>query len=206
MIKVIVNNINIQVKSETTVLQACEKAGFSVPRFCFHERLMIAGNCRMCLVEIEKTPKPIAACALPVSNGIKIFTETPIVKKARENVIEFLLVNHPLDCPVCDQGGECDLQNQSVFSGKDYSRSFIKQRSVVPKKLSSLIKIIITRCIHCTRCTRFFSEKAGKTVFNMLGRGKQIEIHNFTNIKTKNILSGNVIDLCPVGTFSTKKF
>merc|ERR1711939_881231 len=154
-IQVFINNESINVTSGSSVLQACELANIEIPRFCFHERLLIAGNCRMCLVEIEKSPKPVASCAMPVAPGMKVFTDTPLVKKAREGVLEFLLLNHPLDCPICDQGGECDLQDQAMLFGSDKSRFFEFKRGVSDKNLGPLVKTIMTRCIHCTRCVRF---------------------------------------------------
>ena len=163
MFKIKVNNIDVEVEEGLTVLQACEKVGVEIPRFCYHEKLSIAGNCRMCLVEIEKSPKPIASCTFPVMEGLKIFTNTPLVKKARESVMEFLLLNHPLDCPICDQGGECDLQDQSMVYGSDSGRFFNEKRSVEDKVCGPLIKTIMTRCIHCTRCVRFATEIAGIT-------------------------------------------
>ncbi len=161
MIKLKVNDIDVEVDEGITVLQACEKAGFEIPRFCYHEKLSIAGNCRMCLVEIEKSPKPVASCAMPVAEGMNIKTNTPLVEKARKGVMEFLLVNHPLDCPVCDQGGECDLQDQSMFYGIDKSRFKENKRYVPEKYMGPLIKTQMTRCIHCTRCVRLATEVAG---------------------------------------------
>ncbi len=155
MIKLKVNDIDLEVEDGLTVLQACEKAGAEIPRFCYHEKLSIAGNCRMCLVEIEKSPKPVASCAMPASDGMKIKTNTSFVDKARKGVMEFLLANHPLDCPVCDQGGECDLQDQSLFYGFDKSRYTENKRQVKEKYMGPLIKTIMTRFIHCTRFIRF---------------------------------------------------
>lgn len=204
MVNLFINDVRVSVEEHSNVFQACETLGVVVPRFCFHEKLLIAGNCRMCLVEIEKFPKPVASCAIPVIENIKVYTQTPLVKKARESIIEFLLINHPLDCPICDQGGECDLQNQSIFFGQASSRSFIKQRSILEKGAGPLIKMIITRCIHCTRCSRFFSEKAGRSLFLIIGRGNAIEIGNYSRVGLDNYLSGNIIDLCPVGWFFIK--
>jgi len=150
MLKIKINNSEFLVKSDISVLEACKYVGISIPRFCYHETLSVAGNCRMCLVEIEKTPKPVSSCTLPVSNNMQIYTDTPLVKKARENVVETLLLNHPLDCPICDQGGECDLQDQTKMWGSDYSRFFMSKRSVEDKNCGPLIKTIMTRCIHCT--------------------------------------------------------
>nr|QBK37896.1 NADH dehydrogenase subunit 11 [Aurantiochytrium acetophilum] len=206
MISLYINNSKVLVQKNSTVFQACAKVGVVIPRFCFHERLLIAGNCRICLVEIEKFPKPVASCAMPVSENIKIFTDTPLVKKAREAVIEFLLINHPLDCPICDQGGECDLQNQSFHYGTNSSRFFSKKRSVVDKNVGPFISIIITRCIHCTRCVRFLNEVAGYSFFGITGRGYASEIGTFVQKSLKSKLSGNIIDLCPVGFISIKKY
>ena len=160
-VNVTVNGVEVSVEPGSTVLQACEELNIDVPRFCFHERLSVAGNCRMCLVEIEKQIKPIASCAMPVMPGMNIFTDTPLVKKAREGVLEFLLLNHPLDCPICDQGGECDLQDQSMIFGSDRSRFYELKRGVEDKNLGPLVKTVMTRCIHCTRCVRFATEVAG---------------------------------------------
>ena len=190
----------------STVLQACESVGIEVPRFCYHERLSIAGNCRMCLVEIEKTPKPVASCAMPLMNGMKIYTDTPLVKKARESVLEFLLLNHPLDCPICDQGGECDLQDQALVFGSDRSRFYETKRSVENKNYGPLVKTIMTRCIHCTRCVRFATEIAGIEDLGCTGRGNDTEIGTYIGSTMKSELSGNVIDLCPVGALTSKPY
>jgi len=189
-----------------TVIQACELQGVEIPRFCYHERLSIAGNCRMCLVEIERSPKLVASCAMPVMDGMKIFTNTPRVKKAREGVMEFLLINHPLDCPICDQGGECDLQDQAMIFGADRGRFFEYKRSVEDKYAGPLIKTIMTRCIHCTRCVRFGTEVAGVEDLGTTGRGTNTEIGTYVEKMFESELSGNVIDLCPVGAFTQKEF
>ena len=206
MVSVFVNGLPISVREGSTVLQACEKAIIEIPRFCYHERLLVAGNCRMCLVEIENSPKPVASCAIPVINNINIFTDTPLVKKAREAVLEFLLLNHPLDCPICDQGGECDLQDQAIIFGSDRSRFFHFKRSVEDKNCGPLIKTIITRCIHCTRCVRFSSEIAGLGDLGTTGRGREVEIGMYVEKVFESPLSGNVIDLCPVGGFTKKNY
>ena len=206
MIKVTVDGTNVFVKRGSTVLQACEAVGIEIPRFCYHERLSVAGNCRMCLVEIEKTPKPVASCAMPTMDGMKVFTNTPLVKKAREAVLEFLLLNHPLDCPICDQGGECDLQDQSLRFGSDSSRFFIKKRVVEDKNIGPIIKTVMTRCIHCTRCIRFATEIAGVTELGTTGRGKKTEIGVYISKVLEMGLSGNVIDLCPVGALTSKVY
>ena len=206
MPKVIVNNNEIQIEEGMTVLQACELAGAEIPRFCYHERLSIAGNCRMCLVEIEKSPKPVASCAMPVSEGMKIKTNTPLVEKARKGVMEFLLANHPLDCPVCDQGGECDLQDQSLFYGMDNSRYTEDKRQVREKYMGPLIKTQMTRCIHCTRCIRFATEVAGIPELGAIGRGEDMEITTYLEKSMESEMSANVIDLCPVGALTSKPY
>jgi len=182
--------------------------GINLPRFCYHQELSVAGNCRMCLVEIEKSPKPVTACAMPVGPNMKIFTDTPLVKKARESVLEFLLLNHPLDCPICDQGGECDLQEQVFNFGSDKSRFYEKKRTVENKNCGPLIKTIMTRCIHCTRCVRFTSEIAGINVeyLGTVNRGQQTEITTFVEKAVLSELSGNLIDLCPVGALTSKPY
>lgn len=194
-----VNDIPVEISEGSTVLQACEKVGVEIPRFCYHERLLIAGNCRMCLVEILGAPKPVASCAQPVGPQMKIYTDSPLVKKAREAVMEFLLMNHPLDCPICDQGGECDLQDQSMAFGSDRSRYFDWKTTVDDKDCGPLIKTIMTRCIHCTRCVRFASEVAGYGILGTTGRGRETEIGSYVEKLVRSPLSGNLIDLCPVG-------
>ena len=206
MLKLKVNNIEIEVEEGLTVLQACEKAGFEIPRFCYHEKLSIAGNCRMCLVELEKSPKPIASCAMPAVDGMNIKTNSLMVEKARKGVMEFLLVNHPLDCPVCDQGGECDLQDQSMFYGIDKSRYKENKRHVPEKYMGPLIKTQMTRCIHCTRCIRFATEVAGVPELGAIGRGENMEITTYLEKSMESELSANVIDLCPVGALTSKPY
>ena len=206
MLKLKVNDKEIEVEEGLTVLQACEQAGFEIPRFCYHEKLSIAGNCRMCLVEIEKSPKPVASCAMPVSEGMNIKTNTSMVEKARKGVMEFLLVNHPLDCPVCDQGGECDLQDQSMFYGVDKSRFKENKRQVPEKYMGPLIKTQMTRCIHCTRCIRFATEVAGVPELGAIGRGENMEITTYLEKSMDSELSANVIDLCPVGALTSKPY
>jgi len=206
MIKIKINNLDFLVKSDVSVLEACKYVGIHIPRFCYHETLSVAGNCRMCLVEIEKTPKPVSSCTLPVSNNMQIFVDTPLVKKARENVLETLLLNHPLDCPICDQGGECDLQDQTKLWGSDYSRFFINKRGVEDKFCGPLIKTIMTRCIHCTRCVRFGSEIAGIEYFGTLNRGTSTEIGGYVSKMFNSEISGNVIDLCPVGALTSRPY
>ena len=199
-----INNRQLNVSPNATVLQACELAGIEIPRFCYHEKLSVAGNCRRCLVEIQKSPKPVVSCARPVTKGRIVFTDTPLVRKARESVLEFLLVNHPLDCPICDQGGECDLQDEAITYGTDRGRYFEFKRSVEDKKCSPIVKTIRTRCIHCTRCVRFSTEVAGNEVMGAFGRGENIEISLYVNSFIKTELSGNLVDLCPVGALTTK--
>ena len=206
MIKLKVNNTDIEIEEGLTVLQACEQAGVEIPRFCYHEKLSIAGNCRMCLVEIEKSPKPVASCAMPVSEGMNIKTNTTLVEKARKGVMEFLLANHPLDCPVCDQGGECDLQDQSMFYGIDKSRYKENKRSVKEKYMGPLIKTQMTRCIHCTRCIRFATEIAGVPELGAIGRGEDMEITTYLEKSMQSELSANVVDLCPVGALTSKPY
>ena len=206
MPKIIINDKEIEFEDGMTVLQACEMAGAEIPRFCYHERLSIAGNCRMCLVEMEKSPKPIASCAMPAAEGMKIKTNTNFVDKARKGVMEFLLANHPLDCPVCDQGGECDLQDQSLFYGLGNSRYTENKRLVKEKYMGPLIKTQMTRCIHCTRCVRFATEVAGIPELGAIGRGEDTEITTYLEKAMESELSANVIDLCPVGALTSKPY
>ncbi|MDC1146301.1 NADH-quinone oxidoreductase subunit NuoG [Candidatus Pelagibacter sp.] len=206
MLKLKVNNIDVEVEEGLTVLQACEKAGVEIPRFCYHEKLSIAGNCRMCLVEMEKSPKPVASCAMPAANGMNIKTNTEFVDKARKGVMEFLLANHPLDCPVCDQGGECDLQDQSMFYGVDKSRYKENKRAVAEKNMGPLIKTQMTRCIHCTRCIRFATEVAGVPEIGAIGRGEDMQITTYLEKSMQSELSANVVDLCPVGALTSKPY
>ena len=206
MPKIVINNKEIEFEEGMTVLQACELAGSEIPRFCYHERLSIAGNCRMCLVELEKSSKPIASCAMPAADGMKIKTNTSFVDKARKGVMEFLLANHPLDCPVCDQGGECDLQDQSLFYGLESSRFTESKRQVKEKYMGPLIKTQMTRCIHCTRCIRFATEIAGIPELGAIGRGEDMEITTYLEKSMESELSANVIDLCPVGALTSKPY
>jgi len=206
MLKLKINNTDVEVEEGLTVLQACEKIGVEIPRFCYHEKLSIAGNCRMCLVEMEKSPKPIASCAMPATEGMNIKTNTPFVEKARKGVMEFLLANHPLDCPVCDQGGECDLQDQSMFYGIDKSRFKENKREVPEKNMGPLIKTQMTRCIHCTRCIRFATEVAGVPELGAIGRGEDMQITTYLEQSMQSELSANVVDLCPVGALTSKPY
>jgi NADH-quinone oxidoreductase chain G len=203
-ILVYVNDIPVYLKPSSTVIQACEKIGLTIPRFCYHDLLEIAGNCRICLVEIEKSPKPQVACGLPVLDQIRIYTNTPLVKKAREGVLEFLLLNHPLDCPICDQGGECDLQNQAIAYGSTRSRFYKFKRGVEDKGLGPIIKTVITRCIHCTRCIRFAWDVAGVEDLGISLRGNQSEVGTYLKKTFDSEVSGNIIDLCPVGALTSK--
>ncbi|WCT72297.1 NADH-quinone oxidoreductase subunit NuoG [Sphingomonas naphthae] len=202
-----VDGIEVTVPAGATVLQACEAAGKEVPRFCYHERLSIAGNCRMCLVEVKPgPPKPQASCALPAADKQEIFTATPMVKKAREGVMEFLLINHPLDCPICDQGGECDLQDQSIAYGKGHSRYHENKRAVTEKYMGPIVKTVMTRCIQCTRCVRFAEEVAGVEEIGALYRGENMQITSYLEKAVTSELSGNVVDLCPVGALTSKPY
>ncbi len=201
-----IDGVEITVDSGVTLMQACEEAGAEIPRFCYHDRLSIAGNCRMCLVEQENAPKPIASCAMPAADGMVIHTNSPSIKKAREGVMEFLLINHPLDCPICDQGGECDLQDQSMAYGGNDSRYDENKRAVTEKNMGPLIKTVMTRCIHCTRCIRFAQEVAGVEEIGALGRGEHMEISTYLEQSMTSELSGNVIDLCPVGALTSKPY
>ncbi|MGB0630215.1 MAG: NADH-quinone oxidoreductase subunit NuoG [Alphaproteobacteria bacterium] len=206
MAKLTIDGTEIEVADGITVLQACEEAGVEIPRFCYHERLSIAGNCRMCLVEMEKAPKPIASCAMPVGEGMVIRTNTETVKKARNGVMEFLLINHPLDCPICDQGGECDLQDQAMAYGFDHSRFSENKRAVADKDLGPLVETHMTRCIHCTRCIRFSTEVAGVEVLGATGRGENMEVGTYVEAAISSELSANIIDLCPVGALTSKPY
>lgn len=207
MPKVTVDGLEIEVPAGATVLQACELAGKEIPRFCYHERLSIAGNCRMCLVEVAPgPPKPQASCALPATEGQIIKTDSPMVKKAREGVMEFLLINHPLDCPICDQGGECDLQDQSVAYGRGASRYDENKRAVTEKYMGPIVKTVMTRCIQCTRCVRFAEEVAGIEEIGAIGRGENMQITSYLERAVTSELSGNVVDLCPVGALTSKPY
>ena len=210
MPKIVIDGKDFEVEENLSIIQACEVSGVEIPRFCYHEKLSVAGNCRMCLVDIEDargmSPKPVASCAMQVSDGLKIHTKTQRVKKAREGVMEFLLINHPLDCPICDQGGECDLQDQSVAYGLGGSRYEQNKRSVENKDMGPFIKTEMNRCIHCTRCVRFSTEVSGSDEIGAIGRGRDMEITTYLDIAVKSELSGNVIDLCPVGALTSKPY
>jgi NADH-quinone oxidoreductase subunit G len=206
MPKLTIDGTEVEVESGLTVMQACELIGIEIPRFCYHERLSIAGNCRMCLVEMERAPKPIASCAMPVSEGMVIHTNTPIVEKARKGVLEFLLINHPLDCPICDQGGECDLQDQAMGYGKGMSRYDDDKRAVEEKNFGPLVATEMTRCIHCTRCIRFVTEVGGVPELGATGRGENMEVGTYVEKALSSELSGNIIDLCPVGALTNRPY
>ena len=207
---IIIDGKLLEVEPGTTILQACEMAGAEIPRFCYHERLSIAGNCRMCLVEVEGIPKPIASCAMGVTDlppnrdgaPRRVLTASPLVKAAREGVMEFLLINHPLDCPICDQGGECDLQDQAMAYGFGGSRYIENKRAVEEKYIGPLIKTFMNRCIHCTRCIRFMTEVAGVEELGAIGRGEDMEITTYLDRGILSELSANVNDLCPVGALT----
>lgn len=206
MITLKIDGIAVEVEEGTTILHACEAAGKEIPRFCYHDRLSIAGNCRMCLVEMESSGKPIASCAMPVAADMVIRTDSDMVKKAREGVMEFMLINHPLDCPICDQGGECDLQDQAMGYGHATSRYAEEKRAVEHKHMGPLISTIMTRCIHCTRCVRFSTEVAGVDDMGALGRGEGMEITTYLEKALASELSGNVVDLCPVGALTSRPY
>jgi len=207
MPKVTIDGVEMEVPAGITVLQACELAGVEIPRFCYHDRLSIAGNCRMCLVEVKPgPPKPQASCALPVAENQIISTQTPTVQKARKGVMEFLLINHPLDCPICDQGGECDLQDQAMAYGFDRSRYHENKRAVPDKELGPLVKTSMNRCIHCTRCIRFATEVAGVEELGATGRGEGMEVTTYVEHALSTELAGNLVDLCPVGALTSKPY
>ncbi len=206
MVKLIVDGTEVEVEPGSSVLQACELAGREIPRFCYHDKLSVAGNCRMCLVEVEKAPKPIASCAYPVAEGMVVKTDTAMVRQARRGVMEFLLINHPLDCPICDQGGECDLQDQSYAYGMDHSRYAENKRAVKDKYLGPLVKTVMTRCIQCTRCIRFATEIAGVPELGATARGENMEVGTYVEKALTSELSGNLIDICPVGALTSKPY
>jgi NADH-quinone oxidoreductase chain G len=205
-VQISVNEKIYKVLKGLTIIQACEQIGIQIPRFCYHEQLSIAGNCRMCLIELDNSVKPVASCAITIDNNMKIFTNTILVKKAREGVMEFLLINHPLDCPICDQGGECDLQDQALLFGNDRGRFYEIKRAVSDLELGPFIKTVMTRCIHCTRCVRFLSELGGSLSLGIIGRGNKTEIGYYTFTALDSEVSGNIIDLCPVGALTSKPY
>lgn len=206
MPKLTIDGTEIEVAPGTSVLQAAEQLGIEIPRFCYHDRLSVPANCRMCLVEQEKAPKPVASCAVACADGMVIKTNTEVVKKARQGVMEMLLINHPLDCPICDQGGECDLQDQAVSYGYDRSRYQEAKRAVTDKDLGPVVKTVMTRCIQCTRCVRFMEEIAGTPELGLTGRGEEVEITTYTGRPLSSELSGNLVDVCPVGALTSKPY
>jgi NADH-quinone oxidoreductase subunit G len=206
MPKLTIDGLEIEVPAGTSVLQAAEQLGIEIPRFCYHERLPVAANCRMCLVEIEKMPKPVASCAMPAGEGMVVKTQSEGALQARKNVMELLLINHPLDCPICDQGGECDLQDQAMAYGRDKGRYHDEKRAVSEKFLGPLVKTAMTRCIHCTRCVRFLTEIAGVPELGMTNRGEHAEITTYVERALTSELSGNIVDLCPVGALTSKPY
>ena len=202
-----VDGVEVEFEQGMNVLQVAELAGKEIPRFCYHERLSIAGNCRMCLVEVKPgPPKPQASCAMPVADKQEIITKSAVVQKARNGVMEFLLINHPLDCPICDQGGECDLQDQAMGYGRDDSRYADNKRAVEEKFMGPLIKTVMTRCIQCTRCVRFITEVAGVPDIGLISRGEDVEITTYLDKAVASELSANIIDLCPVGALTSKPY
>jgi NADH-quinone oxidoreductase chain G len=202
-----VNNKPVQIVNwDYTILQISEKIGISIPRFCYHEQLSIAGNCRMRMVEVKNTVKPVIACATSLTENMHIFTNSELVKMARENVLELLLINHPLDCPICDQGGERDLQDQNIVFGGDRGRYIELKRSVEDKELGPIVKTIMTRCIHCTRCVRYAEEIAGIPVIGTMGRGRDTEISTYVSTTLDSEIIGNIVDLCPVGALTSKPY
>ena len=204
--KVYINNKIIETKENFTILQLCSKIGIEIPRFCYHSRLSIAANCRMCLIQVEDSVKPIASCAMGLTDGIRVHTNTTLVKRVRESVLEFLLINHPLDCPICDQGGECDLQDQTLVFGSDRGRFYEKKRAVKDFYAGPLIKTFMTRCIHCTRCVRYNTEIEKNSTFGALGRGQEMRIGFFIKKPLNSPLSGNLVDICPVGALTSKPY
>jgi NADH-quinone oxidoreductase subunit G len=206
MVKLLIDDQEVEVASGTTILKACEAITKEIPVFCYHPRLKVAGNCRMCLVEVEKSPKPVASCATPVAEGMVVHTKTPMVEQARKGVLELLLINHPLDCPICDQGGECDLQDLTLNYGPGNSRYKFYKRAVPNKYMGPFIKTVMNRCIHCTRCVRFATEIAGVQEMGSHGRGEHTEIISYLDKAVTSELSGNMIDICPVGALTNKPY
>ena len=192
--------------TNTSIIEFCENIGITIPHFCYHKKLSLAGNCRMCLIELKNSPKPVVSCTMLITNKMEIYTDSPLVKKSRENIMEFLLQNHPLDCPICDQGGECDLQDQSFSFGFSKKRFYNFKRVVIDKNIGPIVKTVMTRCIHCTRCVRFANEIAGIPNLGMFNRGVHSEIGTYVNKIFSSELSGNVIDICPVGSLTFKYY
>lgn len=201
-----INNIDYYCQNPLTIFQTCLEKRYYIPRFCYHSSLKISGNCRMCLIEEKSSIKPLASCAITITTGMQIFTNTEIVKKAREGVLEYLLINHPLDCPICDQGGECDLQDQTMVFGADRGRFYENKRSTSNKNFGFLVKTFLNRCIHCARCTRFLQDLNNNFNMSLLGRGYKTEISNYVNSFLIGELVGNIIDLCPVGALTSKPY
>ena len=206
MVKLTIDGQEVEAVAGSSILQVADYMGIEIPRFCYHERLAVAGNCRMCLVEVEKSPKPVASCAMPVAEGMVVKTDTPMVKKAREGVLEFLLINHPLDCPICDQGGECDLQDETMAYGRGRSRFDENKRAVEDKDFGPIVKGTMTRCIHCTRCIRFITDVAGVPELGATGRGEHMEVGTYVEKALSSELSGNIVDLCPVGALTNRPY
>ncbi|HMA50465.1 MAG TPA: NADH-quinone oxidoreductase subunit NuoG [Magnetospirillaceae bacterium] len=206
MVKLTIDGQEVEAVAGSSILQVADYMGIEIPRFCYHERLAVAGNCRMCLVEVEKSPKPVASCAMPIAEGMVVKTDTPMVKKAREGVLEFLLINHPLDCPICDQGGECDLQDETMAYGRGRSRFDENKRAVEDKDFGPIVKGTMTRCIHCTRCIRFITDVAGVPELGATGRGEHMEVGTYVEKALSSELSGNIIDLCPVGALTSRPY
>lgn len=207
MLNIFIDDKKVSVPSNYTIMQACSSVSIDIPRFCYHERLSIAGSCRMCIVEVSNSKKLVAACAFPVVEGVRVYTNSLRVRRAREGVIEFLLANHPLDCPICDQGGECDLQDITVVFGSDRGRFYeIEKRAVEDKECGPFVKTVMTRCIHCTRCVRFLSELGSDSKMGVTGRGLAMEVGTYVAQHLNDELSGNIIDLCPVGALTSKPF
>lgn len=207
LVDITIDNLHYKVPLGLTVLQVCASLGIDLPRFCYHERLSIAGSCRMCLIEVANSKKLVVACSAPVIPGLRVYTNSARVKLVRESILEFLLANHPLDCPICDQGGECDLQDITLVFGSDRGRYYeVAKRAVSNKDLGPLIKTVMNRCIHCTRCVRFMSEVGSTPLLGTLGRGSKMEIGTYINTVLVDELSGNIIDLCPVGALTSQPF
>ena len=203
----IIDNKKINfIPENRSIIEYCENLGINIPHYCYHPNLSIAGNCRMCLVEVKNSPKPVISCAMSLLNKMEIYTNSPLVKKSREGILEFLLLNHPLDCPICDQGGECDLQDQSFFFGINKKRFYNFKRIVTNKNIGPIVKTVMTRCIHCTRCVRFSKEIAGIESLGIFGRGMNSEIGTYINKVFNSELSGNIIDICPVGALTSKQY
>ena len=206
MVKIEIDGQQVEARDGAMIIEAADELGLPIPRFCYHKKLSIAANCRMCLVEVEKARKPMPACATPVTEGMRIYTRSEVAKEAQKGVMEFLLINHPLDCPICDQGGECDLQDLALGYGKDASRFAEKKRVVADKNIGSLITTDMTRCIHCTRCVRFGEEIGGVKELGATGRGEHMSIGTYVEKSLSSELSGNIVDLCPVGALTNKPF